>query len=172
MSNTIGDRINIIIEDAKLKKVQFAQILNIDQSYVSRLIKGKGVPSPRLIENICEKFNINDKWLSDGLGDMYRPAEENILNDPSLDVTDREILNSYIRMTPSQRQFIKNWIKNIAVTINGNGNDSGHQLTNKEESKDGNWKQRELKAYAKELDAEEKGLSVSGNIDDSSKKRA
>lgn len=162
MSNTIGDRINIIIEDAKLKKVQFAQILNIDQSYVSRLIKGKGVPSPRLIENICEKFNINDKWLSDGIGDMYRPAEENILNDPSLDATDREILNSYIRMTPSQRQFIKSWIKNIAATINDVPNNISNNHNNSDDiAKNDEELKHRKKIIETEYLAEKKGTTSS-----------
>ena len=49
---------------------------------------------------------------------MYLPTNDLILNDPSLDTADREILGSYLRMTPMQRQYIKSWIKDIAASIN------------------------------------------------------
>lgn len=146
--------------------------LGLSNSGISNIESGQRNVTDKHLKLLTSIFNVNESWMRTGEGTMFMPKIDGFIDDPSLDVTDREILNSYIRMTPSQRQFIKSWIKNIAATINDNGNDSGHQLTNKEESKDGNWKQRELKAYAKELDAEEKGLSVSGNIDDSSKKRA
>jgi transcriptional regulator with XRE-family HTH domain len=71
MISSIGTRIASIIVDADIKKIQFAHILNIDQSYVSRLINGKGIPSERLIEDICQKFNINKAWIYDGVGAMH-----------------------------------------------------------------------------------------------------
>lgn len=72
LKETMGDRIFHIIKMRGLKKVEFARILNIDQSYVTQLIKGRNMPSNRLIEDICQKFNINTSWLCDGIGYMYR----------------------------------------------------------------------------------------------------
>ena len=117
MQSTIGDRIQIIIDDKNLKKVEFARTLNIDQSYVTQLIKGRNNPSERLLEDICQKFSVNKTWLCTGSGSMYIPTNDFIVNDPSLDAADREILSSYLRMTPAQRQFIKSWIKDIAASI-------------------------------------------------------
>lgn len=118
LSETIGDRILLVIEANNLKKVEFARVLNINQSYVTQLIKGRNQPSDRLIEDICQKYNINEEWLKTGEGEMRRATSPLFLRDSSLDATDREIIESYIRMTPTQRQFIKDWIRSIADTMN------------------------------------------------------
>jgi len=117
LSETIGDRILLVIEANTLKKVEFARVLNINQSYVTQLIKGRNQPSDRLIEDICQKYNINEEWLKTGKGEMRRATSPLFLRDSSLDATDREIIESYIRMTPTQRQFIKDWIRRIADTM-------------------------------------------------------
>lgn len=117
LSETIGDRILLVIEANNLKKVEFARVLNINQSYVTQLIKGRNQPSDRLIEDICQKYNINEEWLKTGEGEMRRATSPLFLRDSSLDATDREIIESYIRMTPTQRQFIKDWIRRIADTM-------------------------------------------------------
>lgn len=67
---TIGARIQKILEERKMKKVEFARKLNIDSSYVTQLIKGRSKPSVRLIEDICEKFGISARWLCSGEGNM------------------------------------------------------------------------------------------------------
>lgn len=75
LASTIGERIERIIEEKDLKKVQFARIINIDQSYVTQLIKGKSNPSDRLIEDICEKLNVNESWLRTGEGEIFEELD-------------------------------------------------------------------------------------------------
>jgi len=66
-------RIKFILKDRKIKQVEFAETLKIDQSYVSKILseKSDAVPSPRLIDDICEAYNINKEWLLNGIGDPY-----------------------------------------------------------------------------------------------------
>ena len=73
MGNNIGDRIGEIISTLKIKKVYFAEQLKIDQSYVTQLTNGRRNPSDRLVSDICEKFNISEKWLRTGEGEMFVP---------------------------------------------------------------------------------------------------
>ena len=75
MGSTIGERIAQIIETKKLKRVQFADELCIDQSYVTQLTTGRRNPSNRLLMSICEKYNVNETWLRTGEGEMFRPMD-------------------------------------------------------------------------------------------------
>ena len=75
MGNNIGDRIGEIISTLKIKKVYFAEQLKIDQSYVTQLTNGRRNPSDRLVSDICEKFNISEKWLRTGEGEMFVPID-------------------------------------------------------------------------------------------------
>lgn len=73
MENTIGSRIDSVVRSLEMKKVQFAERLKIDQSYVTQLTNGKRNPSDRLISDICREFNVSEDWLRTGNGQMFRP---------------------------------------------------------------------------------------------------
>lgn len=67
---TINDRIGILLSELNLTKTAFAESLKVSQQYISKLVK-TGTPSDLLIDDICEKYNINEEWLRFGIGDMY-----------------------------------------------------------------------------------------------------
>ena len=76
--DTINRRIELLINDLHITKTAFADKLKVTQAYISKLINVGGNPSDRLIEDICEKYNVNEEWLRSGTGDMFRtiPAED------------------------------------------------------------------------------------------------
>lgn len=67
----IGLRISQLIEKLDLKKVEFAEIIKIDQSLISKIISGKRMPSNRTISDICREFDVNEEWLKTGKGSMF-----------------------------------------------------------------------------------------------------
>ena len=67
----IGLRISQLIEKLDLKKVEFAEIIKIDQSLISKIISGKRMPSNRTISDICGEFDVNEEWLKTGKGSMF-----------------------------------------------------------------------------------------------------
>ena len=112
--STIQERIALIIERSGMTKTAFAQKLNITQPYVSKLLK-TGVPSDRLVEDICEKFNVNEEWLRNGTGPI--PAQSQTL---SLDEfaaqhnateLERQIIRTYFQIDPDIRKMILNHFK-------------------------------------------------------------
>ena len=167
LSETIGDRILLVIEANNLKKVEFARVLNINQSYVTQLIKGRNQPSDRLIEDICQKYNINEEWLKTGEGEMRRATSPLFLRDSSLDATDREIIESYIRMTPTQRQFIKDWIRRIADTMSAPTTESAtppsEPAANHQNSMTDEEIEADVAAYRAALLAEKEAASASSS---------
>lgn len=74
----INERIKIILEKTGKTKTAFAESLKVSQQYISKLIR-TGNPSDLLIEDICQKYNINENWLRTGNGEMMRqisPCDE------------------------------------------------------------------------------------------------
>lgn len=57
---------------------KFAEEMGISKNYVSLIENGKKIPSDRLLSDICREFGINEKWLRDGIGDMYDVPDDEI----------------------------------------------------------------------------------------------
>ena len=73
---TIRDRILFLLEEKEITKTEFASKLNITQAYVSKITNKGAIPSDRLIEDICEKFGVNEMWLRTGEGEMFEELTE------------------------------------------------------------------------------------------------
>ena len=71
-------------------------MLKIDQSYVTQLTNGRRNPSDRLVSDICEKFNISEKWLRTGEGEMFVPID-----------SDKEFDRICMEIQLSDDEFIK-----------------------------------------------------------------
>ena len=56
--NDLSDRILILLNVEQISRTEFAKMLNVTQAYVSKMINKGAIPSDRLIEDICEKFNV------------------------------------------------------------------------------------------------------------------
>ena len=74
---TINDRIANLLSTLQITKTAFAEKLKVSQQYISKLTK-TGLPSDLLIDDICEKYNVNEEWLRHGTGEMFRviPKED------------------------------------------------------------------------------------------------
>lgn len=66
------DRIEFIIKNANIKKVDFAKRLNISQAFVSQMCSGVAKPSDRTITDICREFGCDEVWLRTGEGEPFR----------------------------------------------------------------------------------------------------
>lgn len=88
----INSRIEKLIEELGITKTAFAEKIKVTQPYISKLISGNGIPSERLIEDICEKFNINESWLRTGEGEMFEELteQEKILKYTGLLLSDKD----------------------------------------------------------------------------------
>lgn len=69
---TINDRIAMLIEKLGITNTAFGKKLKVSQQYISKLTR-TGTPSDMLIDDICEKWNVNEDWLRNGIG-----GEENM----------------------------------------------------------------------------------------------
>lgn len=76
----INERISMLIAELGITKTKFANKLNVSQAFVSKMCSGDSGLSDRTIQDICDRFNVNEDWLRFGEGDMFlqRTREEEI----------------------------------------------------------------------------------------------
>lgn len=73
----LSDRIRLLISELGLKKTAFAERLHVSQAFVSQLCSGASQPSDRTIADICREFNVSERWLRSGEGEMFHPKSRN-----------------------------------------------------------------------------------------------
>lgn len=89
--DAFGERIENLIKQLGITKTKFAEKLSVSQPYISKIIISGYVPSNRLIEDICEKFNANEKWLRTGEGEMFiRKTRSETIADFMVDMLNEE----------------------------------------------------------------------------------
>ena len=69
------NRILKIRKDSKLNREDFGLRLNLTKNYISLIETGNRIPSDRTISDICREFNVNEDWLKNGTGDMYKEKD-------------------------------------------------------------------------------------------------
>lgn len=69
--DTIGKRIELIIDTIGIKKSEFARRIKMGPSSVTKLCKGVNNPSEQTIVVICKEFHVSEEWLRSGTGEMF-----------------------------------------------------------------------------------------------------
>lgn len=78
--DTMGARISALIKNLGLTKTDFAAKINLSKAYMSQICSGDRMPSDRTILDICRVFDVSERWLRTGEGDMLvqRTREQEI----------------------------------------------------------------------------------------------
>jgi len=120
----INERIKAIVSESGLTKTAFSQKLNVTQQYVSNLCLGKKTPSDRTIRDICREFNVSERWLRTGVGEMFveRSREEELaafMGDLLCGESDfrRQLICVLARMEPEEWKLLEKKVLELAEEI-------------------------------------------------------
>lgn len=75
--NNVDERIKKLRKALDLTQQKFADRIGVKQNTVAQYEMGRNVPIDSVIALICREFNVSEKWLRTGEGDMFRPADRN-----------------------------------------------------------------------------------------------
>ena len=75
----IHERIRFVRDDKNLSRKAFGEILGVSGDVINN-IESNRLKKPEqkdpIYKLICEKFNVNEKWLKEGEEPMYLPIED------------------------------------------------------------------------------------------------
>lgn len=80
----MNKRIAFVRKKKQYTQDEFADRLSLTKNFISLIETGKRDPSDRTINDICEKFDVNETWLRTGKGEMSTieaVAEEDVESD-------------------------------------------------------------------------------------------
>ena len=74
---TIGDRIKEVRLALNKTQQSFGDAIGIKRNTVATYEMNRSQPSDRTIADICREFNVNEKWLRTGEGEMFNHKTRN-----------------------------------------------------------------------------------------------
>lgn len=123
MNDEIGYRIGLLIDALGMKKVRFAERINIDQSYVTQLTSGKRNPSDRTISDICREFNVREEWLRNGSGEMFLDFTEDEFAKAAATLSNdafvRSLIVEYWKLDDDSKKLFQDFIHRLSDNMRG-----------------------------------------------------
>ncbi|MBR4419720.1 MAG: helix-turn-helix transcriptional regulator [Clostridia bacterium] len=58
-----------------LTQAKFGEKINLKSNSITALEKGSRTITERTIADICREYNVNETWLREGTGSMFRPVK-------------------------------------------------------------------------------------------------
>lgn len=71
----IGFRVRLLRKSFGLNQLEFALAQGTTTANISRIENGCGNISLTLLKLICEKYRVNEEWLKNGSGEMFKSSE-------------------------------------------------------------------------------------------------
>ncbi|EGT3653521.1 helix-turn-helix family protein [Clostridioides difficile CD149] len=72
----MNNRIKELRQIKHLSQKEFGETLNLSQNHISSIEKGVRTVTDRTINDICDKYNVNKKWLLTGQGEIFKDVLE------------------------------------------------------------------------------------------------
>ena len=99
---TVGDRLELFIQTCFNSQVTFSKVVNLDATYLNRIIHDRNIPGAELLIKFLE-IGLSIDWLLKGVGSMF--ANNQAGQELKQNLTANDNSDS---LTPSQR--LKRWI--------------------------------------------------------------
>lgn len=130
----LGDRIKKVRKELDLTQQKFADQIGTTQNALTGYETGRRNPSAAAINNICKTFNVSEKWLRTGEGEMFHPlsADDELSQvfsaiAASDDELIKRIIRAYWKLDDREKAAVKKLIDGFSA--GGSGTlpaDTGH----------------------------------------------
>lgn len=112
----MNKRITILRNSLNLNQDDFGKKINVTRSAISNYEKGLRNITPRVINDICREFNVNEEWLRFGIGEIFKEEAfslDKYAKEKGATSFDIELIKIYLDMPDDLRNRLKDlFLKN------------------------------------------------------------
>ena len=120
---TIGERIKELRKSLNLTLEEFGKKLGVGKTAISKLEKSERNLTDQMALSICREFNVREKWLRDGTGEMFEPVASDELDalakEYGLSEGEKILIDRYIKLDESSRRAVIDFIIDTASALSG-----------------------------------------------------
>ena len=118
----MNKRIKMIRESKDLTQDEFGKKIGSARNTIANYEMGNRTPSNAVINSICREFNVNEKWLRTGEGEMFLPeSRDDMLARLTVDLLTEEsdsFKNRFIsllaKMTDDEWTMLENMVEKLS----------------------------------------------------------
>ncbi len=167
---TINERIKRVRSNANMTLVEFGKKIGLTKSTVSRMEQNGYSVIPQNVQLICSTFNISEKWLTEGQGDMYTSDEDAILDKLAgmYDLSDSQMIfaKQWLQLPATAKDAVVDYIVSVASALHRekdkkNAVSEADTAKNDIDDKELSQRNEAHRLLDQELDAQEKAQSAS-----------
>lgn len=127
---TQGERVKMVRDKAQLTMEQFGnRIGGVSKSTISNIENDNRNLTEHMLKSICREFDVNEKWLKTGEGDMPRKLSEEeevaaLVSDLLEDGRDNpffgiilEIVQTYNELSPASQKVLQEASKKLVENL-------------------------------------------------------
>lgn len=119
---TLDSRVKQLRKQLNISQEAFGTKLGVTGAGISKIENGQRNLTEQMIILICKEFNINERWLRYGDGEMFKEKPpfgmDQIAKYYDLDDLDVKIIQEYVSMNANSRKVIKEYIMKLAALGN------------------------------------------------------
>lgn len=121
---TQGNRVRELRKSLDLTLEKFGKKLGVGKTAISNIENETRNLTEQMLLAICREFNVNEEWLRDGSGEMFRTEEENSIvaratmllgeKDPLFEA----FIDTYSKLTPRNRELLQQFMSDFSQACN------------------------------------------------------
>ena len=110
----MNERIRQLRKSLNLTQQELADKLKIGRGTLANYELGRNAPIDAVIHLICKEFNVNERWLRTGEGDMFTPEPVDVLDALALEYglgrRERIFVEKLLNLKPEAREAALNYL--------------------------------------------------------------
>lgn len=118
---SIGERIKKLRKALDLTQAEFGEKIGSTQNAIGNYETGHRNPSSSVINNICKTFDVSEKWLRTGEGEMLIPKSDAALMllacERDLTMGDLALIEKFLNLKPESRKVILDYALEAAKAV-------------------------------------------------------
>lgn len=116
----MNERIKTLRKALGLTLEKFGERLGVSKVAISLIESGKNSVTDQMFKSICREFNVNEEWLRDGTGDMFKEPDDevaelvsNLLEEPETAFHSMilNIMRTYEQLKPDSKEVLQDFCK-------------------------------------------------------------
>lgn len=117
----MNHRIKKLRRELDLTQEKFGARIGVKGNTVAQWESGRNDPPDSAITFICKEFDVNEEWLRNGTGEMFKPSPSSALDslaaEYNLDHGSYIAIEKFLKLSPELREGMISYFKEVTAAI-------------------------------------------------------